>query len=103
MNIINAVECYDTEVLMNVIESYLEESDSYKVVTDNFDIKTSMDKVYGKSKCVYNRSLAALWFSMSDKAMLVITDIDNVCSDIYSDLSKNYTISCIEGMSVGGV
>lgn len=96
MIIINGVECKNAETQQNIVDTYLGENNTSTLFTDDENIKKYVDSKYGPGICIFNASLVAMWLRVEQNSIVLLTRINNICSEVYNDLNNNYPIICIE-------
>lgn len=102
LDIINAVECNNTNTLMSVIDGYLLEDEEVTIFTDNKRINKLVGDKYGSERSFHDDSIIGLCLALSHKSVLIIMDIENERSEAYKDLSQEYTIISIDDTVTGG-
>lgn len=98
MIIIDAVMCEDINVLNNTVESYLKNDINLRLLSDNYNLIKFVNNKFGSDKALYGESIVSLWFQMSANTLLVLTELSNTDTDMFSELKNQYNVICIDSV-----
>lgn len=94
--VVSAVECSNFETLKSLVNRYITTKTCDILYTDSERLKEYSDGEYGSNKCIYNSNIVALWLMVTNNALLVITNINNSTSELFTDVKCNYTVVSVD-------
>lgn len=91
MEIIDLVNCSNTNNLKSIALFYLSKDPNKEIITDSPVIRDMLEEKFSVP-CVYCESIINMLVQANERSLLLLTERHNTSSQVFKDILKNHTV-----------